>query len=209
MFWNQFEKPPSSGKTGEKQFSVELWYFAFYQNNVLALIVCFFLFFPFENLIHLYTTIEHKLCVCMPVRSLQFANLRLMPAEKFRKNSWKSPFLTQKRQFLSSLGVFMRIFNLVCVMLLIGHWSGCLQFLVPMLQGFPNNSWVAINELQVEKSKTPQNILHSFSVCGFCPHICQHFQSDLHYVFGGALVWLYPVFGTHAQWLPFWFLGCH
>ena len=128
---------------------------------------------------------------------------------KILKNSWKSPFLTQKRQFLSSLGVFMRIFNLVCVMLLIGHWSGCLQFLVPMLQGFPNNSWVAINELQVEKSKNPQNILNSFSVCGFCPHICQHFQSDLHYVFGGALVWLYPVFGTHAQWLPFWFLGCH
>lgn len=35
------------------------------------------------------------------------------------------------------------------MMLLIGHWSGCLQFLVPMLQGFPSNSWVAINELQV------------------------------------------------------------
>ncbi|KAJ8983050.1 hypothetical protein NQ317_013255 [Molorchus minor] len=45
--------------------------------------------------------------------------------------------------------VFMRIFNLICMMLLIGHWSGCLQFLVPMLQGFPANSWVAINELQV------------------------------------------------------------
>ncbi|XKL68578.1 hypothetical protein PGB90_004069 [Kerria lacca] len=42
----------------------------------------------------------------------------------------------------------MRIFNLICMMLLIGHWSGCLQFLVPMLQGFPENSWVAINELQ-------------------------------------------------------------
>ena len=52
-------------------------------------------------------------------------------------------------QFLSSLGVFMRIFNLICIMLLIGHWSGCLQFLIPMLQGFPANSWVAINELQV------------------------------------------------------------
>lgn len=37
------------------------------------------------------------------------------------------------------------------MMLLIGHWSGCLQFLVPMLQGFPENSWVAINELQVLK----------------------------------------------------------
>lgn len=56
-----------------------------------------------------------------------------------------------KRQFISSLGVFMRIFNLICMMLLIGHWSGCLQFLVPMLQGFPPNSWVAINELQVRR----------------------------------------------------------
>lgn len=52
-------------------------------------------------------------------------------------------------QFLNMASVFMRIFNLICMMLLIGHWSGCLQFLVPMLQGFPPNSWVAINELQV------------------------------------------------------------
>lgn len=53
------------------------------------------------------------------------------------------------KQFLNMASVFMRIFNLICMMLLIGHWSGCLQFLVPMLQGFPSNSWVAINELQV------------------------------------------------------------
>ncbi|CAG9766482.1 unnamed protein product [Ceutorhynchus assimilis] len=51
-------------------------------------------------------------------------------------------------EFLNMASVFMRIFNLICMMLLIGHWSGCLQFLVPMLQGFPANSWVAINELQ-------------------------------------------------------------
>ena len=49
----------------------------------------------------------------------------------------------------------MRIFNLICMMLLVGHWSGCLQFLVPMLQGFPSNSWVTINELQVERAKQP------------------------------------------------------
>jgi hyperpolarization activated cyclic nucleotide-gated potassium channel 2 len=52
-------------------------------------------------------------------------------------------------QFLNMASVFMRIFNLISMMVLIGHWSGCLQFLVPMLQGFPANSWVAINELQV------------------------------------------------------------
>jgi len=53
------------------------------------------------------------------------------------------------RQFLSIAGMFMRIFNLVCIMLLIGHWNGCLQFFVPMLLEYPSNSWVAINELQV------------------------------------------------------------
>ncbi|XP_043231625.1 potassium/sodium hyperpolarization-activated cyclic nucleotide-gated channel 3-like isoform X4 [Amphibalanus amphitrite] len=51
-------------------------------------------------------------------------------------------------KFLNMASVFMRIFNLISMMLLIGHWSGCLQFLVPMMQGFPSNSWVAINELQ-------------------------------------------------------------
>ncbi|XP_017483037.1 PREDICTED: potassium/sodium hyperpolarization-activated cyclic nucleotide-gated channel 3-like [Rhagoletis zephyria] len=54
---------------------------------------------------------------------------------------------TLESHFLNMASLFMKIFNLICMMLLIGHWSGCLQFLVPMLQGFPPNSWVAINEL--------------------------------------------------------------
>ncbi|KAM7285892.1 potassium/sodium hyperpolarization-activated cyclic nucleotide-gated channel 2 [Ixodes scapularis] len=53
--------------------------------------------------------------------------------------------------FLNRSSVFVRIVNLICMMLLISHWNGCLQFLVPMLRGFPSNSWVAINELE-EKS---------------------------------------------------------
>jgi len=53
------------------------------------------------------------------------------------------------RQFLSIAGMFMRIFNLICMMLLLGHWNGCLQFFVPMLQDFPPDTWVAINNLQV------------------------------------------------------------
>jgi len=55
-------------------------------------------------------------------------------------------------QFLSIAGMFMRIFNLMFIMLLIGHWNGCMQFFVPMLLDFPSNTWVAINELQVESS---------------------------------------------------------
>ncbi|XP_021933801.1 potassium/sodium hyperpolarization-activated cyclic nucleotide-gated channel 2-like, partial [Zootermopsis nevadensis] len=66
------------------------------------------------------------------------------------RNKKKSKFSKSNLifKFLNMASVFMRIFNLICMMLLIGHWSGCLQFLVPMLQGFPANSWVAINELQ-------------------------------------------------------------
>ncbi|GAU89031.1 hypothetical protein RvY_01629 [Ramazzottius varieornatus] len=54
----------------------------------------------------------------------------------------------QEIYFLNIAGVFMRIFNFMCLMMLMAHWSGCIQFLVPMLQGFPRDSWVVINELE-------------------------------------------------------------
>lgn len=54
-------------------------------------------------------------------------------------------------QFLAVAGKFMRIFNLICLMLLLGHWNGCLQFLVPMLEDFPRDCWVSIEELKVRK----------------------------------------------------------
>lgn len=60
-------------------------------------------------------------------------------------------------QFLAIAGKFMRIFNLICLMFLLGHWNGCLQFLVPMLQDFPKASWVCIEELQVSGKQMPYN----------------------------------------------------
>eukprot|EP00795_Rhopilema_esculentum_P014724 gene14724-5824_t len=36
----------------------------------------------------------------------------------------------------------LRILKLLALMLLLGHWSGCLQYLVPYLQDFPADSWV-------------------------------------------------------------------
>lgn len=41
----------------------------------------------------------------------------------------------------------MRICNLISMMLLLCHWDGCLQFLVPMLQDFPSDCWVSINNM--------------------------------------------------------------
>ena len=53
-------------------------------------------------------------------------------------------------QFLAVAGKFMRIFNLVCLIMLMAHWNGCLQWLVPMLQDFPPDSWPALEGLLVD-----------------------------------------------------------
>ncbi|XP_072201990.1 potassium/sodium hyperpolarization-activated cyclic nucleotide-gated channel 4 isoform X2 [Excalfactoria chinensis] len=48
----------------------------------------------------------------------------------------------------------VRIVNLIGMMLLLCHWDGCLQFLVPMLQDFPDDCWVSLNRMvykQVEQ----------------------------------------------------------
>ncbi|XP_078541174.1 potassium/sodium hyperpolarization-activated cyclic nucleotide-gated channel 4 [Lissotriton helveticus] len=41
----------------------------------------------------------------------------------------------------------VRIVNLIGMMLLLCHWDGCLQFLVPMLQDFPGDCWVSLNHM--------------------------------------------------------------
>ena len=43
----------------------------------------------------------------------------------------------------------MRYIKLVLMMLLVAHWNGCMGFLIPMLQDFPHNSWVSLNDLTV------------------------------------------------------------
>ncbi|XP_064454824.1 potassium/sodium hyperpolarization-activated cyclic nucleotide-gated channel 1-like isoform X2 [Ornithodoros turicata] len=61
----------------------------------------------------------------------------------------------EQQSFYFSSGVYVRLFNIVCLMLLIAHWNGCLQFFVAMLQGFPENSWVALDGIQ-HKSRVEQ-----------------------------------------------------
>jgi hyperpolarization activated cyclic nucleotide-gated potassium channel 2 len=42
----------------------------------------------------------------------------------------------------------MRILNLIALIILLAHWNGCLQFMIPMFQNFPSDCWVALNGLQ-------------------------------------------------------------
>ncbi|KAF8570260.1 hypothetical protein P879_00774 [Paragonimus westermani] len=51
-------------------------------------------------------------------------------------------YVSQWEEFLNIASKFMGIFNLVLLMLLLGHWNACLQYLIPMLMEFPPDSWV-------------------------------------------------------------------
>lgn len=68
----------------------------------------------------------------------------------------------------------VRIFNLIGMMLLLCHWDGCLQFLVPLLQDFPPDCWVSLNEMVVSN-------LYSFAFCLFSVFgkTYQYLQSNL------------------------------
>ncbi|XP_038073833.1 potassium/sodium hyperpolarization-activated cyclic nucleotide-gated channel 1-like [Patiria miniata] len=57
-------------------------------------------------------------------------------------------FVRQWEQVFNVAGAVIRIVNLIGIMILVSHWNGCLQFLVPMLQEFPQDSWVSINDLE-------------------------------------------------------------
>ncbi|KAL7669052.1 hypothetical protein ACOME3_009723 [Neoechinorhynchus agilis] len=59
-------------------------------------------------------------------------------------------YATQWEELFSVAAMAMRILNLVGLIMLIAHWNGCLQFIVPLLQDFPPDCWVSINNLQNE-----------------------------------------------------------
>ncbi|XP_067951844.1 potassium/sodium hyperpolarization-activated cyclic nucleotide-gated channel 1-like [Watersipora subatra] len=52
------------------------------------------------------------------------------------------------KEFFSLASIVVKLFNLICVMVLMGHWSGCIQFFVPVIQGLPEDSWIVLNGLQ-------------------------------------------------------------
>ncbi|XP_049603307.1 potassium/sodium hyperpolarization-activated cyclic nucleotide-gated channel 2 [Syngnathus scovelli] len=61
----------------------------------------------------------------------------------------------------------MRIINLIGMMLLLCHWDGCLQFLVPMLQEFPSDCWVSLNKMENDTWSE----LYSFAVFKAMSHM--------------------------------------
>ncbi|XP_038077371.1 potassium/sodium hyperpolarization-activated cyclic nucleotide-gated channel 3-like [Patiria miniata] len=57
-------------------------------------------------------------------------------------------YVHRLEEILNVEGALIRITNLVLLVLVIIHWNGCMQFLVPFFQGFPRDSWVVISGLE-------------------------------------------------------------
>ncbi|CAF1609965.1 unnamed protein product [Rotaria sp. Silwood1] len=57
-------------------------------------------------------------------------------------------YIHQWEEFLSIASMVMRILNLLALIILLAHWNGCLQFMIPMFQNFPSDCWVSLNALQ-------------------------------------------------------------
>ncbi|XP_041464539.1 potassium/sodium hyperpolarization-activated cyclic nucleotide-gated channel 2-like [Lytechinus variegatus] len=89
---------------------------------------------------------RHFLEVSRALKILRFA--KLLSLLRLLRLSRLMRFVSQWEQAFNVANAVIRICNLVCMMLLIGHWNGCLQYLVPMLQDYPDQSWVAINGLE-------------------------------------------------------------
>ncbi|XP_066575841.1 potassium/sodium hyperpolarization-activated cyclic nucleotide-gated channel 1-like [Amia ocellicauda] len=83
------------------------------------------------------------------VRVIMFARIfslaRLLRVSKL----WR--FFTEWEQVsnanMEAVRLILRIMGLFLMILLLCHWNGCIQFLVPVLQEFPEHSWVVRENL--------------------------------------------------------------
>ncbi|CAF2909582.1 unnamed protein product [Rotaria sp. Silwood2] len=74
--------------------------------------------------------------------------LRLVKLLSLLRLSRLVRYIHQWEEFLSIASMVMRILNLLALIILLAHWNGCLQFMIPMFQNFLSDCWVALNALQ-------------------------------------------------------------
>ena len=67
-------------------------------------------------------------------------------------------------QVLNVTRSVIRFINLISLMLLVAHWNGCMQYLVPVLNDFPDDSWVTIHGLRVSLVPAVVRIIGLFRV---------------------------------------------
>ncbi|XP_031571692.1 potassium/sodium hyperpolarization-activated cyclic nucleotide-gated channel 2-like [Actinia tenebrosa] len=81
-------------------------------------------------------------------RALKILRLaKLLSLLKLLRISRLVRYIHQYEEILNITRSVMRFTNLISLILLVAHWNGCMQFLVPYVHDFPNDSWVVIHNL--------------------------------------------------------------
>ncbi|XP_065836458.1 potassium/sodium hyperpolarization-activated cyclic nucleotide-gated channel 1-like isoform X3 [Oscarella lobularis] len=108
---------------------------------------------PIDNIVNIFLddesysdNVSHLLRASKALKVLRLA--KLLSLLRLLRLSRLMRFFDQWEEIFNITKAVFRILKLIGMMLLLAHWSGCLQYMVPYLQGFPEDSWVAINHLQ-------------------------------------------------------------
>ncbi|KAA0196537.1 Hyperpolarizaion-activated cyclic nucleotide-gated cation channel [Fasciolopsis buskii] len=113
--------------------------------DLLSTLPIDYLFFAFRSY-DVGDRSEHLMQAGRALRILRLA--KLLSLLRLLRLSRLVRYITQWEEVVNIANKFMGICNLVLIMLLLGHWNACLQFLVPMLMDFPVQSWVSKAHLQ-------------------------------------------------------------
>ncbi|XP_057302359.1 potassium/sodium hyperpolarization-activated cyclic nucleotide-gated channel 1-like [Hydractinia symbiolongicarpus] len=107
--------------------------------------------FPVDNILLLISgsSSDFSLGVKSASRAFKFLRLaKFLSLLKLLRLSRVLRYVSKYEEFYHVTTSVFRYIKLVLMMLLVAHWNGCLGFLVPLMQEFPKNSWVALNGLE-------------------------------------------------------------
>ncbi|XP_054768061.2 potassium/sodium hyperpolarization-activated cyclic nucleotide-gated channel 4-like isoform X1 [Lytechinus pictus] len=102
--------------------------------------------FPFDYIYLFLKNVDFRSHTALALRILRLTKvlslLRLLRLSRLLR------YIHRLEELLNVETAVIRIVHLVFVMLLLMHWNGCIQFLVPFFQNFPPDCWVVINGLE-------------------------------------------------------------
>lgn len=111
--------------------------------------------FPFDYVVSAATSSEsgRLLGASRALRILRMA--KLLSLLRLLRISRLVRYVHQYEEILNVTRSVIRFINLISLMMLVAHWNGCMQYLVPVLDDFPDDSWVMIHGLR-DKAWTEQ-----------------------------------------------------
>eukprot|EP00118_Oscarella_pearsei_P005056 m.22589 g.22589 ORF g.22589 m.22589 type:complete len:596 (+) comp28364_c0_seq2:538-2325(+) len=123
---------------------------------------------PFDSISKIFLDEDNHSSLLRASKALKALRVtKLLSLLRLLRLSRLKRFLDKWEEAFSMTKALFQILKLVGVMLLLAHWSGCVQFMVPFMQGFPEDSWVAINHLQ----DSPVGVRYTWSVFKSLSHM--------------------------------------